>query len=102
MKCGCKWRRDEPLVVEDGGTETSGGRSLWWSHRKGTFDTVLFCKNKFNQENPDMADEEAEEMAVEEAEKIFDTLPVAHNGHQRLGDINDVFQRALVCGSAAD
>jgi hypothetical protein len=30
MKCGCKWRRDEPLVAEDaGGTETSGGRSQW-------------------------------------------------------------------------
>jgi hypothetical protein len=60
------------------------------------FEAVLFYKNKFNQENPDMTDEEAEGKAVEEAEKIFDTVPVACNGHQRLGDINDVFQRALV------
>jgi hypothetical protein len=60
------------------------------------FDTVLFYKNKFNQENPDMKDEAAEEKAVEEAEKIFNTVPVACNGRQRLGDVNDVFRRALV------
>jgi hypothetical protein len=95
MKCGCKWRRDEPLVVEDGGTETSGGRSQWWSRRKGMFDTVLFYKNKFKEENPEMTDEAVEEKAVEEAEKIFDTVPVACSGHRRLGDINDVFRRAL-------
>jgi hypothetical protein len=59
------------------------------------FDTVLFYKNKFKEENPEMTDEAVEEKAVEEAEKIFDTVPVAHNGHQRLGDINDVFRRAL-------
>jgi hypothetical protein len=95
MKCGCKWRRDEPMVVENGGTAKSGGRSQWWSRRKGMFDTVLFYRNKLKQENPDMSDEAAEERAVEEAQKIFDTVPVARNGRPRLGDINDVFRRAL-------
>jgi hypothetical protein len=59
------------------------------------FDTVLFYRNKLKQENPDMSDEAAEERAVEEAQKIFDTVPVARNGRPRLGDINDVFRRAL-------
>jgi hypothetical protein len=80
MKCGCKWRRDEPLVDEDGGTVKSGGRSQWWSRRIGMFDTVLFYRNKFKQENPDMTDELAEEKAVEEVEKIFNTVPVARYG----------------------
>jgi hypothetical protein len=95
LKYGNKWRIDLPCTVADGTTVLSNSRSQWWSRRKGMYDTVNFLKRKFKDEDSGLTFEAAEKMAVDEAEKIFDTVPVAPDGRKKIDDINKVFRDAL-------
>jgi hypothetical protein len=92
---GHLWRIDAPMEVEGGGIETSKGRAIWWYRRKGMYDTVLFYKQKFKEEDPGLTDATVEEKALEEADKIFCTVPAGHDGRRKIGDINDAFRQAL-------
>jgi hypothetical protein len=95
LRWGHLWRMDAPMEVEGGGIETSKGRAIWWYRRKGMYDTVLFYKQKFKEEDPGLTDATVEEKALEEADKIFCTVPAGRDGRRKIGDINDAFRKAL-------
>jgi hypothetical protein len=92
---GHLWRIDAPLEVEGGGNEKSNGRAQWWYRRKGMYDTVLFYKHKFKEEDPGLTDAAAEEKALEEADKIFCSVPAGRDGRRKIRDINEAFRKAL-------
>jgi hypothetical protein len=94
---GCKWRTDEPVLLEGGTKKTriSNARAAWWSRRKGMYDFLLLAKQYFITKNPGLMESEAELEALKVGEDIFNSVPASCKGHRKIDDINSAFRQAL-------